>query len=57
MVTVTVQRNVAIANPVTLRVVPLNYTEFIESSLNQPFDIPDVEPENPFTPNRAKSKT
>ena len=62
VITVRVRRNTRIANPVTLWIVPLNYTEFTDSGFVQPIDFPEVppEPQPPlinYEPNRAKSKT
>ena len=45
-----------IATAVTVRVVPLNFTEYEESGLARPLDFPNVENEDPSKPNRAKSK-
>ena len=60
VITVRVRRNARIANPVTLLIVPLNYTEFTDSGFIQPLDFPEVPPEPQginYEPNRAKSKT
>ena len=57
MIEVVVRRNVRIANAVTMKVIPLNYTEYNVSGLEQPLDFPMVEPEDPLIPNRAKSKS
>ena len=61
MTEVVVRRRVRIANSVTVMVVPLNYTEYIDSGFVKPLDFPEVppEPQPPrlnFKPDRAKSK-
>ncbi len=49
---VAVERDAQIASPVTLRVVPLNYTQFFASGLPIPRDVPQFDR---LSPNQAKS--
>ena len=44
------------ATPVTVRVIPLNYDDYLALNIPQPEDFPDVPSFEEKRPNRAKSR-
>ena len=55
LIPITLIRTTRIATPVTMRIVPMNYTHFLQSGLPISPEFPEVSPFDPARPNRANS--